>query len=185
MSVDLKSVEVIKQGGIILHKTDTVWGLACDAKNEKAVERIREIKNRPDHKSFIVLISSVNQLSQYVQNVPDIAWDLVEFAEKPLTIVYKGAKNLPQSVFAADGSIAIRLVKEGPCHALIHKMERGIISTSANLSGEPTPAIFVDIQDVIKNAVDYIEPWAGTDIANVPSTIMSLEVDGTFTFIRK
>jgi L-threonylcarbamoyladenylate synthase len=183
--MDLESLKILKEGGIILHKTDTVWGLAADARNEKAVAKIREIKHRPDHKSFIVLISSINQLSLYVQQVPDIAWDLVEFAEKPLTIVYKGAKNLPQEVIAQDGSIAIRLVKEGPCHDLIHKFERGIISTSANISGQPTPSVFTAISEEIKNAVDYIEPCQGPDLENSPSTIMSLEVDGTFTFIRK
>jgi L-threonylcarbamoyladenylate synthase len=186
MPVDIsKSVIAIKEGKTILHKTDTIWGLACDATNKTAIENIKKIKDRPDDKAFIILISDISQLSVYVEKVPDLAWDLVEFAEKPLTVIYPKGKNLPTEAMAADGSIAIRLVKEGPCHDLIYKFGKAIASTSANVSGGATPTNFQEIDEKIKKSVDYIENFDLIENLSAPSTIVKLGLNGDFSFIRK
>jgi L-threonylcarbamoyladenylate synthase len=177
--------KILKDGGVILHKTDTIWGLACDATNEKAIEKLKIIKGRPDDKSFIILISDISQLSQYVDQVPDIAWDLVEFAEKPLTVIYPKGKNLAPNAMAQDGSVAIRLVKDDICQKLIYKYGRAIISTSANISGQPSPKNFNQIDDKIKESVDFIDELIGMDTALPPSTIVKLGLNGDFSFIRK
>jgi L-threonylcarbamoyladenylate synthase len=180
-----KTITAIKKGEIILHKTDTIWGLGCDATNESALNKIKILKGRPDDKAFIILISDISQLSVYVEKVPDIAWDLVEFAEKPLTVVYPKGKNLPSAAMAADGSIAIRLVKDENCRQLIHKFGKAIASTSANISGEKSPQKFEDISENIKNGVDFIENFEGKETSSTPSTIVKLGLGGEFTFIRK
>ncbi len=180
-----ESLVNIKKGNIILHHTDTIWGLACDASNENALNKLKEIKNRPDDKSFILLISDISHLSVYVENVPDIAWDLVEFAENPLTVIYPKGKNVPNEATADDGSIAIRLVKNGPCKELIYKFGKAIISTSANISGEKSPSNFNEISEKIKQAVDYIEPYSFAETNLKPSTIVKLGINGDFSFIRK
>jgi L-threonylcarbamoyladenylate synthase len=180
-----KTISALKEGKTILHKTDTVWGLACDATNITAINKVKSLKERPDDKSFIILISDISQLSVYVETVPDIAWDLVEFAEKPLTVIYPKGKNLPNEAMANDGSIAIRLVKEGPCHDLIYKFGKAIISTSANISGEKTPVSFEEIDNKIKDGVDYIENNNLKEIPTSPSTIVKLGLNGDFKFIRK
>lgn len=180
-----KTIVAIKNGEIILHKTDTIWGLGCDATNEEALNKIKTLKERPDDKAFIILISDLSQLSVYVEKVPDIAWDLVEFAEKPLTVVYPKGKNLPAAVLAADGSIAVRLVKDENCKQLIHKFGKAIASTSANISGDKSPQKFEDISEKIKNGVDYIENFTGNETISNPSTIIKLGIGGEFEFIRK
>lgn len=179
------TINALKKGEIILHKTDTVWGLACDATDDKAIEKIINLKNRPADKSFILLVSDITQLNVYVEKIPDIAWDLVEFAEKPLTVIYPKGKNLPISVMASDGSIAIRVVKEKRCRDLIYKFGKAIISTSANISGEKTPITFSDIKQEIKDKVDYIEQLEGLESISEPSTIVQLGLNGDFKFIRK
>ncbi|MES2795559.1 MAG: L-threonylcarbamoyladenylate synthase [Bacteroidota bacterium] len=186
MNVNIeKMVASLKNGEIILHKTDTIWGLGCDASNEKALNRIKEIKERPSDKSFIILISDISQLNIYVDKVPDIAWDLVEFAEKPLTVVYPKGKNLPASALAEDGSIAIRLVKDVHCKELIYKFGKAIASTSANISGESSPTNFESINEAIKSKVDFIEHIEGKVPISNPSTIVKLGLNGDFSFIRK
>lgn len=175
----------IKNGKIILHKTDTIWGLACDASNENAVNKLKEIKDRPDDKAFILLISDISQLSIYVEKVPDIAWDLVEFAENPLTVIYPKGKNVPKTTLANDGSIAIRLVKNGPCKELIYRFGKAIVSTSANISGEKSPRNFNEISEKIKQSVDYIELSKLPETEMKPSTIVKLGINGDFSFIRK
>lgn len=179
------TINALKKGDVILHKTDTIWGLACDATNEKAIEKIIKIKKRPADKSFILLISDITQLNIYVEKIPDIAWDLVEFAEKPLTVIYPKGKNLPSSVMASDGSIAIRVVKDKMCRDLIYKFGRAIISTSANISGEKSPISFKEIKQEIKDEVDYIEQFVGQESISEPSTIVQLGLNGDFKFIRK
>lgn len=175
----------IKNGKIILHKTDTIWGLACDASNENAVNKLKEIKDRPDDKAFILLISDISQLSIYVEKVPDIAWDLVEFAENPLTVIYPKGKNVPKTTLADDGSIAIRLVKSGSCKELIYRFGKAIVSTSANISGEKSPRNFNEISEKIKQSVDYIEHCNLPETEMKPSTIVKLGLNGDFSFIRK
>ncbi len=179
------ALSTLKNGGILLHKTDTVWGLACDATNEKALNRIKNIKGRPDDKAFIILISDISQLNIYVDKVPDIAWDLVEFAEKPLTVIYPKAKNLPQCLLPADGSIAIRLVKDEHCKQLIYKFGKAIASTSANYTGNPTPKKYDQIEQQILDAVDFVEKIVGIEQSVEPSTMVKLGLNGDFAFIRK
>lgn len=178
-----KAVDVVAKGGVILYLSDTIWGLGCDPRNEAAVDKLMKIKNRPVSKSFIVLIHEEAQLYDYVTKIPEMAWDLVEFATDPLTIIYSGAKNLPSNVTAQDGSIGIRLVKTRPCLDLVKKFRFGLLSTSANLSGEASPASFSEINPAVLNAVDYIVN-SREDSKSKPSKIIKLGVDGEFKLIR-
>lgn len=181
-----KALEVLKSGGIILYPTDTIWGLGCDATNEVAVDKLLKIKNRPTEKSLIVLLDVDSKIQSYVQEVPDVAYDLIEYTENPLTLVFPGAKNLAANVVNTDGSIGIRIVKHDFCTPLIQRFRKPIVSTSANLSGAPSPKNFDDIADEIKNAVDLIVDWQQDDKKEKkPSTIMKLAPGGQFSFIRK
>ncbi|MES2419577.1 MAG: L-threonylcarbamoyladenylate synthase [Bacteroidota bacterium] len=181
-----RTLDVLKKGGVILYPTDTVWGLGCDATNEAAVAKINLIKGRAANKSFIVLLHSANQLQSYVNEIPEVAYDLIEYAENPLTIIFSGAKNLAKNVINSDGSIGIRVVKHAFCEMLIQRFRKPITSTSANLSGTPTPLFFDDIAPEIIEAVDYV-----VDIEQElrepkkPSTIIKLGPSGQFEFIRK
>ena len=181
-----KALEVLKSGGIILYPTDTIWGIGCDATNEAAVKRIYELKGRAESKSMIILLDNENKLPSYVREVPDIAYDLIEYAEKPLTIIYSGAKNLAPNLISEDGSIGIRIVKHTFCEQLIQRFRLPVVSTSANLSGKATPINFADIDEEILERVDYVVNWEQEDLnEKTPSTIMKLEPDGRFSFIRK
>ncbi|WP_131539031.1 L-threonylcarbamoyladenylate synthase [Pedobacter nototheniae] len=181
-----KALEVLKAGGVILYPTDTIWGLGCDATNEEAVDKILKIKNRPAEKSLIVLLDTDNKLQSYVSEVPDVAYDLIEYAENPLTIIFSGAKNLAKNVINADGSVGIRVVKHDFCTQLIQRFRKPIVSTSANLSGDPSPKNFDEINEQIKDAVDYIVDFEQENKSNKkPSTIMKLSPGGQFEFIRK
>jgi L-threonylcarbamoyladenylate synthase len=181
-----KAFEVLKAGGLILYPTDTLWGIGCDATNVEAVEKIIELKGRSSGKSMIILLDTDSKLQSYVDEVPEIAYDLIDFAENPLTIVYSGAKNLATNALAEDGSIGIRIVKHEFCKHLLQRFRKPITSTSANLSGEPSPIGFYDINPQIINGVDYVVNWDQDVIsAAKPSTIMKLEPGGKFSFIRK
>lgn len=181
-----KALEVLKSGGLILYPTDTVWGIGCDATNEDAINKVYQLKGRSESKSMIVLLDNENKLPSYVREVPDIAYDLIEYAEKPLTIIYSGAKNLAANLINADGSIGIRIVKHLFCEQLIERFRLPIVSTSANLSGQPAPPNFTAIDEEILNGVDYVVNWEQDSLTeHTPSTIMKLEPDGLFSFIRK
>ena len=181
-----KALEVLNQGGVILYPTDTIWGLGCDATNDEAVKRIYTIKKRADSKSMLVLIENENRLPSYVSEIPDIAWELIDVADKPLTLIYPGAKNLAPSLIAEDGSVGIRIVKEKFCEDLIRRFKRPIVSTSANITGETSPANFDEISDEIKAAVDYIVEYRQDDTAKaVPSGIIKLNEKGQFQILRK
>ncbi len=181
-----KALEVLKAGGIILYPTDTIWGIGCDATNEAAVKRVFELKGRSESKSLIILLDNENKLPSYVREVPDIAYDLIEYAENPLTIIYSGAKNLAPNVINDDGSIGIRIVKHDFCQQLLQRFRLPIVSTSANISGQTAPANFSEIDPVIIDGVDYVVDWEQDDLTpKTPSTIMKLEPDGRFVFIRK
>ncbi|WP_026898566.1 L-threonylcarbamoyladenylate synthase [Daejeonella oryzae] len=181
-----KALEVLKNGGIILYPTDTIWGIGCDATNAEAVDKIFKLKGRDESKSMIILLDSENKLASYVSDIPEVAYDLIEYAENPLTIIYSGAKNLAPNTISQDGSVAIRIVKNDFCQQLIQRFRKPIISTSANKSGEPSPQMFSDISDDIINGVDYVVNWQQNDSSiGKPSTIMKLEADGRFKFIRK
>jgi L-threonylcarbamoyladenylate synthase len=181
-----KTLNVLKNGGVILYPTDTVWGLGCDATNELAVSKINDIKGRSNDKSFIILLDTDAKLQSYVTEIPDVAYDLIEYAEHPLTIVFSGAKNLANNVINEDGSVGVRIVKHDFCQQLIQRFRKPITSTSANISGQPSPRFFDEISEEIKEAVDYIvdlEQDLRTE--KKPSTIMKLAPGGQFSFIRR
>ena len=186
-SLDInKAIETLKSGGVILCPTDTVWGLSCDATNTKAVEKLFEIKNRPQNMSMIILIATDVTIQQYVREVPEIAWELLEVADKPLTIVYPGAKNLAQNLIAVDGSIAIRVCKDDFCNALISKYRKPLVSTSANYSGEPTPLIFNEISEKLIETVDYVVTYNQENTTkSQPSSVIKIGLGGEIEIIRK
>jgi L-threonylcarbamoyladenylate synthase len=181
-----RAVEVLRAGGVILYPTDTVWGLGCDATNEEAVKRIFEIKKRADAKAMLVLIDSSSKLQAYVDEVPDIAWDLIELTEKPLTIIYPEGRNLAKNLIAEDNSIGIRVTSEPFSRNLCTQLRKPIVSTSANVSGEPTPANFSQISDEIKNAVDYVVNFRQDDHSQPkPSSIIKLGKGNLIQIIRE
>ncbi|MFT4203692.1 MAG: L-threonylcarbamoyladenylate synthase [Chitinophagaceae bacterium] len=169
-------VDVLRNGGIILYPTDTVWGLGCDATNAEAVEKIIHLKRRPAHKSFVTLLADERDLVQYVA-APDLGvFDYLEKQERPTTIVYEHALGLADNVLADDGSVAIRITKDGFCKKIVKRLRRPIVSTSANLSGEPAPAIFNEISPVIVNGVDYAVQYRRDDNSRAqPSKIIQWE----------
>jgi L-threonylcarbamoyladenylate synthase len=182
----LRAFEVLKKGGVILYPTDTVWGLGCDATKVKAVERIFKIKKRPEKKSLIILLDQYEKLYQYVEDVPEIAFDLMNSITTPLTIVYPRAMNIAKNLIPEDGSIAIRVVRDEFCRKLISLMNKPLVSTSANISGQSAPLIFNKISpEIIKN-VDYVVNYAQTRIDQVkPSTIIKFNQKGEYEIIRK
>lgn len=180
------AVQTLRQGGLILYPTDTIWGIGCDAANEEAVRRIFQLKQREDSKAMICLVDSANRMQRYVRGVPDVAWDIVEYADKPLTLILDGAVNLAPSLIAEDGSIGLRVTKENISHELCYRFERAVVSTSANISGEPSPACFEEISDEIKQGVDYIMRSRQNDLSKgKPSQIIKLGLDGQIKIIRK
>ena len=161
----------MNEGGVILYPTDTVWGIGCDATNEEAVRRVYEIKKRADF---------------YVQDVPDVAWDLIEVADKPLTIIYSGARNLAPNLLAEDGSVGIRVTNEDFSRRLCQQFRKAVVSTSANISGEPGAANFSEISDEVKAAVDYIVGFRQDDMSRPkPSSIIKLDKGGVIKIIRE
>ena len=180
-----RAIEVMNKGGIILYPTDTIWGLGCDATNADAVRRIYDIKQRTDSKALISLVDSETKVQFYVKEVPEVAWDVMELSERPMTVVFDGGRNLAPNLLAEDGSVAIRITKEAFSKELCMRMKRAIVSTSANISGQPAPRCFSEISEEIKAAVDYIctsrqdEPPTQT-----ASSIIKLGVGGEVTIIR-
>ncbi len=180
------ALEVLKNGGVILYPTDTVWGLGCDATNEEAVAKVNAIKGRSADKSLIILLENENKLQSYVTEIPEVAYELIEYAENPMTIVFSGAKNLAKNVINSDGTIGIRVVKHDFCEQLLQRFRKPIVSTSANISGEPTPKFFDEISEEVKDAVDYIVDFDQENrTVKKPSTIIKLGPSGQFEFIRK
>lgn len=180
-----KISETLKNGGTILYPTDTIWGLGCDATNEEACQKIIQIKNRPQEKSFIILVDSFLMLEKYIPDFPDVCYDLVELAEKPLTIIYPNALGLAPSILAEDGSVGIRLTKDPLCVNLIRTIKKPLVSTSANLSGEKNPSCFSEINPSIKNQVDLIIEERLDEKRNVPSQIIKIGLDSSIKIIRK
>lgn len=181
-----KARDVLNRGGVILYPTDTIWGLGCDATNSQAVEKIYAIKKRVENKAMIVLLDSPGQLDYYVREVPPLAWDLIELSDKPVSIIYQGAKNLAPNIIAKDGSIAIRISKERFSQALCKAFRKAIVSTSANLSEKPAPACFNEISDEIRSAVDHVVDFRRNEPAGKvkPSSIISLGTGGEIKIIR-
>ena len=177
---------MLKAGKTILYPTDTIWGIGCDATNSAAVKRIYEIKKRDDHKALIILLDDINKLNLYVVKVPDIAWQIVEYSEMPLTVIYPKGKNLAPELMGENGSIAIRVTKDDFCKKIIHKLQKPLVSTSANISGEAFNGNFSDISEEIKKGVDYTVNYRREEkIKATPSRIIQLELDGEIKFIRK
>lgn len=176
----------MQEGGIILYPTDTIWGIGCDATNEEAVRRVYELKQRADSKAMLVLVDSSVKVDFYVSDVPEIAWDLIEVADKPMTIIYEGARNLAPNLLAEDGSVGIRVTNEDFSKRLCQQFRKAIVSTSANVSGRPSPGCFGDISEEIKNGVDYIVNYRQQETARPkPSSIIKLGRGGVIQIIRK
>lgn len=180
-----KIIEVLQAGGIILYPTDTVWGIGCDATNAEAVQKIYNLKQRSDSKSMLLLTDSMAKVQAFVKEIPDVVWDLVECADKPLTIIYPEGRNVANNLLASDGSIGIRITNEPFSKQLCERFKKPIVSTSANISGEPTPAFFAEIADSIKQGVDYVVQTRQDDVEKKsPSSIIKFEKNGTFVLIR-
>ena len=176
----------MQEGGVILYPTDTIWGLGCDATNPDAVRRVYEIKKRADSKAMLVLVDSSVKVDFYVQDVPEVAWDLIELADKPLTIIYSGARNLAPNLLAEDGSVGIRVTSEDFSRRLCQQFRKAIVSTSANISGQPSPVNFSERSDYVKSQVDYIVGFRQDDISRPkPSSIIKLDKGGVIKIIRE
>ena len=179
------ALRTLKSGGIILYPTDTVWGIGCDATNTSAVDKVFRIKSRAEAKSMIILIDHIDNLSFYIEKVPDITADLLASIDNPVTIIYSNARRLAPNVIAQDGTIAIRIVKDDFCIELIRRFGKPIVSTSANISGFEAPAVFSQIAGEIKSSVDYIVSYKQDYFTrSKPSTIIRLRDDGMYTIIR-
>lgn len=178
-------LQVLQSGGLILYPTDTIWGIGCDATNESAVAKIYALKKRADEKSMVILVADEPSIAKYITQ-PDVKiFDYIKGIYKPTTVIYEGATGLAQNAVAKDGSVAIRIVKDDFCKQLIHTFDKPIVSTSANISGYPPPSIFADIDNAIKNGVDYIVQHRQDDLTpSSPSAIIKWNADGTFHVIR-
>lgn len=187
MIEDIKAaIETLQKGGVILYPTDTIWGIGCDACNEEAVKRIYAIKKRIDSKSMLVLMENAALLERYVDEVPEIAYDLIELTDKPLTIIFDGARALAKNLIADDGSIGIRITSEAFSSELIRRFKRPVVSTSPNISGNPSPACFDEIDQKIIDSVDYVVRFRQEDTQKaVPSSIMKLGRSGEIKIIRE
>jgi len=180
-----KALEVLHAGGVILYPTDTIWGIGCDATNPEAVKRVYEIKNREDSKAMLVLMENPNRLNSYVDEVPEIAWDLIDTNDQPMTLIYPGAKNLAPNLINSDGTIGIRITNEEFTQNLIQRFKKPIVSTSANRSGEVSPANVYEIGDEIKEAVDYIVEYRQEDMEKCKaSSIIKIGLGGEIQIIR-
>lgn len=186
-----EAVKVLREGGVILYPTDTVWGIGCDATNEKAVARVFEIKRRSEAKSLVLLACDLDMVAKHVKEIPSIAIDLVEVNDAPMTIIYPGAQYLAPNAVAEDGSVGIRipLVEDNPagafCKELVYRLRRPLVSTSANISGEPTPTSFAEISEEIKGAVDYVVPKPfGAGATGRSSQIIKLGLGGEVEILR-
>ena len=176
----------MNEGGVILYPTDTIWGIGCDATNEEAVRRVYQIKQRSDSKAMLVLVDSPVKVDFYVQDVPEVAWDLIEVADKPLTIIYSGARNLASNLIAEDGSVGLRVTNEEFSKRLCQQFRKAIVSTSANISGQPSPANYSEITEELKSMVDYVVGYRQEEMGHPkPSSIIKLDKGGVIKIIRE
>ena len=180
-----KAVEVLRKGGVILYPTDTVWGIGCDATNSEAVKRVYDIKQRDDSKALICLVDSDARLQRYIRKVPDVAWQLLDCCDKPTTVILDGAVNLAENLIAEDGSVGIRITQEPFSKELCFRFQKALVSTSANISGEPAAQNYPDIDPKIIEAVDYV-CWSRRQEhkPHKPSKIVKLGIDGEVKIIR-
>lgn len=180
------ALKALRAGGVILYPTDTIWGLGCDATNAKAVRKIYEIKQRAENKSLIILVNSVAMLERYIENPPEVAIEMAELSEKPLTVVYDRGRSLAEGVASSDGSVGARICTEPFCDALIDALRKPLISTSANMSGSSSPAIYEEISEEVKAAADYVCLWRQNDRRRAtPSSVIKVSGNGIVKIIRR
>ena len=181
-----KAVDVMRKGGVILYPTDTVWGIGCDATNEEAVRKVYGIKQRDDSKALICLVDSDARLQRYVRDVPDVAWQIIDCCDRPTTLILDGAVNLAPNLIAEDGSIGIRITQEPFSKELCYRFQKAIVSTSANISGEPAAQNYCDIDPRVLEAVDYV-CWSRRQEhkPHTPSSIIKVGRGGEVQIIRK
>lgn len=185
MNEEIKNaLQVLKEGGLILYPTDTVWGIGCDAENSEAVNKIYKIKEREDSKALICLVADDRMLKKYIKNIPDVALNIIGISEKPTTIIYDDAQNLASNLISEDGTIAIRIPNDEFCYQLMRKFNGAIVSTSANISGHPTPKSFKEITPAIFKGVDYIVNLQREKICEKASSIIKLSNSGVVKIIR-
>lgn len=184
---DIKNaIEVMRKGGVILYPTDTVWGIGCDATNAGAVAKVYAIKKRDDSKAMICLVDSDVRLQRYVRNAPEVAWQVLEYATKPTTVIFDNAVNLAPNLIAVDGSVAVRITQEPFSKELCYRFQKPIVSTSANISGRPAAANYCDIDEELLNAVDYVcYSRRREKQPHTPSSIIRIREDGQVEIIRK
>jgi L-threonylcarbamoyladenylate synthase len=180
-----KAFEVIQQGGIILYPTDTVWGIGCDAANAEAVQKIYDLKKREESKSMIVLMNGEKMIYNVFKDIPEVAWQILDLSEKPTTLILDKPRNVAPNIIADDQSLAVRIVKEPFCYKLMERMKRPLVSTSANITGQPTPKSFKEISPEIIKGVDYVVNLHREKICDKPSTIIKLTLDSKVQIIRK
>ena len=187
MNEDLKkAIEVLKEGGVILYPTDTIWGIGCDATNEESVEKLYAIKKRDKEKSMLILLDNPIKLQTYIQEVPEIAWDLIDLTDKPLTIIFEGAKNLATNLINEDKTIGIRITSEDFSRELCKNFRKPIVSTSANFSGKPSPQNFTKIDPDLIELVDYVVEYRQNELGEqISSSIIKLATNGNIEIIRK
>ena len=180
------ALDVLRKGGVILYPTDTVWGIGCDATNAEAVARIYRLKQREDSKSMLCLLDAAGKLQGYVEEVPSMAWDLIEMSERPLTIIYPNARGVADNLLAEDGSLGIRITQEPFSKALCNGLHHPLVSTSANISGQPAARTFGEVSEVIRQGVDYICRFRRNDpCQGRPSAIIKLGVHNEVKVIRE
>ena len=180
-----KAITILNEGGLILYPTDTVWGIGCDATNKDAIEKIFKLKKRSDKKTMICLVANQFMLEQYVEKVPEPAYDIIDLSERPVTIIYDNPRGVASNLIAEDNTLAIRVASDQFCQQLIRKFKRPIVSTSANIAGEPTPGSFSEISELILKGVDYVVNLEQKKTNTSPSTIIKLGNDGTVKILRK
>ena len=181
-----ESLNTLRKGGIILYPTDTIWGLGCDPTNESAVNGIFKLKSRVENKSLIILADGISMIERYVKDIPEIVYELIEVSDTPLTIIYPGGKNLAPGVCGDDGSIGIRVCKDEFCSELISRFRKPIVSTSANLSGRPSPGNFSEIEKNLVDKVEYVVKYRQDDRSkNSASPVIKINKDGSIKIIRK
>lgn len=180
-----QAIDTLKEGGIILYPSDTIWGIGCDASNEEACQRILDLKKRPQEKSFIVLVDGWPMLERYIPEFNPVCYDLVDLSEKPLTIIYPGSKGLAPSVSADDGSVGIRITRDPLCLKLIQSIRKPLVSTSANVSGEPSPGSFSEINKHIKSGVDYVLLERTNESMKKASQVIKIGLNGEVQIIRR
>jgi len=180
-----KCLEILEKGGLIVYPTDTVWGIGCDATNAEAVQNVYRLKQREDNKALICLVANDAMLEKHVQEVPDLAYDLIDLSTKPTTIIYDSPRGVAKNLIAEDNTLAIRVASDKFCRYLINKFKKPIVSTSANVSGQVTPNSFSEIADVILKGVDYVVNLRPEQNSALPSAIIKLSTNGTVKVIRE